>query len=83
MNSLGCQVRLYGFMNECFVVEYFVFKDRKIVFDCYRYCQPSKLDGDDYHWDLSTLEVDLHINGNYVVDVINVHTGQLAIYKQS
>lgn len=42
MNSLGCQVRLHGFANGCFVVEYFVHKDRKVILDCYKYRQASK-----------------------------------------
>lgn len=95
LNTLGCQIRLHTYSNGCFTVEYFVFDDRKIILDCYRYREEQKPSSSKYstydkhqshsqhYWTLLMIEIDIEINGNYVVESINQHTGQIAIYKQA
>ena len=97
LNTLGCEITLHTFNNKCFIIEYFVYEDRKIILDCYHYRSIIDNKGikiSNYHdygknhniihnWEISTLEIDIQINGHYVVDAINSNTGQLAVYKQS
>lgn len=98
MNTLGCEVTLHTFNNKCFILEYFVYEDKKIILDCYQYkCffDNTKIQIENYqhygkgnqmiinHWEVSTLEIDIEINGHYVIDAIHSTNGQLAVYKQS
>ena len=66
-NSIGGQINLHGFGNDCFAIEYCIFEDKKIVLDCYRPFETS--------YELFTLEVDLEINGNYILEVCDKELG--------
>lgn len=37
LNAMGCQFKIHAFANLSYVIEFYVYEDKKIVYDCYKH----------------------------------------------
>lgn len=67
LNTLAIQTRIHNYRNLNFIIEHFVYEDRKIILDCYQVKKKEDKSKEELEWDLVIIQIDVEINGHFVV----------------